>query len=216
MRTFRLLAAAAAVALPLTAAAAPVSATPHRLTPPFTTSVDKPGDLMSLDGTPADAESSGLDVLSVRQRVRRDGKLVIVTKHRDLTRANANTDPDAVPVGGSVTVFAAYIDPTPTNPNDAAYGLSFDRNRKLVITETLHPGTAVPCPYAARWSRIDLMHNAVRYVVPLSCISEVRSTRTVAQVIRYKVIGRAADGVEQLTLAALDQNNTPIPATALH
>lgn len=175
---------------------------------------DPVGDLSDLIGEPVHVpEARGLDLLRVRQVVR-GNRLVIVSRHKNLTRRNANVDPDAVPVGGSFSLFSAYVEPRPY-AHGKGYALSFDRQRRLTVQDLRNQAAVIPCKVAAARSRIDLEADQVRYVVPLRCIDGIRSTRTTVQVVRYKVVRRHHDGVEVLDLAALDQNDSAAPRLAL-
>jgi hypothetical protein len=157
------------------------------------------------------AETRGLDVLRVRQRII-GNRLIVVSRHRDLTRRNTNVNPDRTPVKGSFSMFVAYLEPRAKGMN--GYAVSFDRHRKAQVT--YHPtGARTPCPVTSKRSRIDLERDRVRYVVPLSCIQNIASTRTTAQVIRYKVVRRTEVGIEHLVVAAIDQNDRPMPRFSL-
>ena len=180
---------------------------------PFLVAADPAGDLTNVMGETVDVpDARGLDILRVRQRLV-GNRLVVVSHHRNLTRANTNLDPDATVRGRNFSLFAAYVEPKPMALSEG-YTLSFDAHRKLAITDFQNQAEPVPCPVAAEQSRINLETDRVRYVVPVSCISGIRATRTTAQVIRYTVTGRDS-GVERIEIAAMDMNEQATPRIAL-
>lgn len=204
--------AASGLALTL-ATTVPAAAMDDVTLEPFLVAEDPAGDLMDTGGAKADVDAArGLDVLRVRHRLN-GNRLILVSRHKNLTRANTNVNPDKTPVGGSFTMFAAYVEAKPNSGN--GYTVYFERDRKVAITELNNPGVLVPCPIAAERSRLDLDLDIARYVVPLSCIENVSATRSMAQAIRYKVDRRRADGVEVIEMVTLDMNDRYVPRLAL-
>lgn len=202
---------AAAVGLTVALTAVPAGATEDEGPAPFLRVEDKVGDQDWLGGTKADLTAArGLDVLRVRHAIRRD-RLVVVSRHKNLTAANSNLDPDEVKVGGGLTVFAAYVEPQAGS--ETGYLLYLDHDGTLAMTDYENPQEAVTCPGTLARVRFDV--DRVRYVVPLSCVGKVTETRTMAQAIRYKVVKRQADGIEQIELVTLDQNDHRAPVLTL-
>jgi hypothetical protein len=214
MHPARRLLAAVLSGLALTSTAAVPAAAAPVVDTPFLVARDATGDLTNEMGEEVQAPAArGLDVLRVRQRVV-GNRLVVVSHHADLTRANTNLNPDKVAIGGTFTMFAAYVEPKP-RARAAGYTLYFDTRRKVTVVDFQNQGTAVPCPAASARSRVNLETDRVRYVVPVSCIDGIRSTRTTAQAISYRVTGRTSDGIEQIVVAALDMNDKATPRVAL-
>jgi hypothetical protein len=180
----------------------------------FVTVADPAGDLPSYGGTKIDrAEYAGLDLRRVRQRIL-DDRLVVVAKYRDLTKRNTRTNPDRTPIGASMSMFALYLDShRRVSSHGLLYTASFGRDRQVELTRD--GSVPVACEGASRRSTIDLEHDRVRYVVPVTCLPDLAVVHTTAQVIRYKVMRRTADGTEHLNMLTLDQNTKPLPALVL-
>ena len=180
----------------------------------FVTVADPAGDLPRYGGTKTDrAEYAGLDLLRLRQRILGD-RLVVVAKYRDLTKRNTRTNPDRTPIGRSMSMFVVYLESSRrATARGTLYAASFGRDRQVELTRDSSVGVA--CEVAARRSTIDLEHDRVRYVIPVTCLSGLRTVHTTAQVIRYKVVKRSADGMEHLTMLTLDQNTEPLPGLGL-
>jgi hypothetical protein len=207
-RARRLLAVAAAGSV-LATIAAPAAAGPGADAAAVQVVHDPSDDLTNEMWEKVDVpEARGLDVLAVRQRLI-GNRLIVVSRHKNLTKRNSNVNPDRTPVKGSFSMFAAYLEPRPHGMS--GYTVSFDRNRKARLTYHPAQGEYVPCPVMAERSRIDLERDRVRYVIPLSCIPNLAATRTTAQVIRYKVIRRTNAGIEHIAFSAIDQNDRPTP-----
>jgi hypothetical protein len=212
-RTRRTLVAVAAGAVLVATTAGPVVAAPTTGDAPVQVVHDPADDFTNELGEKVDvpAEARGLDVLRVRQRII-GNRLIVLSRHRDLTRRNTNVNPDRTPVKGSFSMFVAYLEPRAQGLN--GYSVSFDRHRKANVTYHA-TGAQTPCPATSKRSRINLERDRVRYVVPLWCIPDLSATRTTAQVIRYKVVKRTDAGVEHIVFAAIDENDRPMPRFSL-